>query len=474
MKKITKVLLIAVCVLTANSFMANAEKIIRYVKQDATGNGTSWENASGDLQAMVDEVEANADKGEVRVAAGTYYGGFFMKDGVNVYGAYSAIDNGVRDLKNNKTYLDGEKKSRVLFQNQDVLFEYTTTWDGFYIQNGNDLGAGAFISYRSILSNCVIRNNTTEGKAWQKGGGVAMKKCQAAGAPAIAGCLYNCVIINNHAGEEGGGIFIENNSVGDVINCVIANNTSDSSCGGLFLGDWNGWSCIQNNIIIGNEGGISQLYQKQGPLLATFNNLIQEENAEAIKGYDPTAKDDYLTNYFKDNLISATYSVDDIFVQPTSFAGVELLEGDWDEISNSDWSLKEGSVCINAGTDRNIPVRINGANPNTQPYSNVFITDICGNKRINETAPDMGAYEYGSTSIGLKNVATLDIKISLINNVLHLEGIQSTDKVVVVNSLGVIICNKINAECDIVIPSSGVYIVRIERGNECVVSKILK
>ena len=209
MKKITKVLLIAICILTVNYFTADAEQIIRYVKQDATGNGTSWENASGDLQAMVDEVEANADKGEVRVAAGTYYGGFLMKDGVNVYGGYSAVDNGIRDLKNNKTYLDGEKKSRVLFQNQDILFQYTTTWDGFYIQNGNDLGAGAFISYRSVLSNCVIRNNTTEGKAWQKGGGVAMKKCQAAGAPGIAGCLYNCVIINNHAGDEGGGIFIE-------------------------------------------------------------------------------------------------------------------------------------------------------------------------------------------------------------------------------------------------------------------------
>ena len=79
MKKITKVLLVAVCILTVNSFTVDAEQIIRYVKQDATGNGTSWENASGDLQAMVDEVEANADKGEVRVAAGTYYGGFLKK-----------------------------------------------------------------------------------------------------------------------------------------------------------------------------------------------------------------------------------------------------------------------------------------------------------------------------------------------------------------------------------------------------------
>ena len=111
MKKITKVLLVAICILTVNSFTVDAEQIIRYVKQDATGNGTSWENASGDLQAMVDEVEANADKGEVRVAAGTYYGGFLMKDGVNVYGAYSAVDNGIRDLK----LIWMERKNHVSF-----------------------------------------------------------------------------------------------------------------------------------------------------------------------------------------------------------------------------------------------------------------------------------------------------------------------------------------------------------------------
>lgn len=472
MKKITKMLLVAMCGIATNSLTLHAEKVIRYVKQDATGSGASWADASGDLQAMVDLVEGNADKGEVRVAAGTYHGGFLMKDGVNVYGAYSMDGNDVRDLKNNKTYLDGKKEMRVLFQSQDVSFAHTTTWDGFYIQNGNDLGAGAFISYRAVLSNCVIRNNTTAGKAWQKGGGVVMKKCQAQGAPSMAGSLYNCIIINNHAGDEGGGIFIENNSVGDVINCIVANNTSDSSCAGIFLGDWNGWGCIQNNIIIGNEGALPQLYQKQGPLLAVFNNLIQEENAEAIKGYDPTSKPNYPLGFFENNLFSTSYSADDIFVKPTSFAGVDMLDTDWDEIVASDWSLEEGSVCIDAGTNRNIPVRVNGANPNTQPYSNVFVTDIAGNNRINGTAPDMGAYEYGTVS-GVKEIAALDIRIIVANEVLRFEGLLDTDNVTIVNSTGMLICNQNKVEKEITLPD-GFYIVKIERGSEQIVTKILK
>lgn len=472
MKKITKMLLVAVCGIATNSLTIHAEKVIRYVKQDAIGSGTSWADASGDLQAMVNQVEGNVDKGEVRVAAGTYYGGFLMKDGVNVYGAYSADGSNTRDLKNNKTYLDGKKEMRVLFQDQNVLFLNTTTWDGFYIQNGNDLGAGAFISYRAVLSNCVIRNNTTVGKAWQKGGGVAMKKSQAVGAPNMAGSLYNCVIINNHAGDEGGGVFFENNSIGDVINCVVANNTSDSSCAGIFLGDWNGWSCIQNNIIVGNEGAVSQLYQKQGPLLAVFNNLIQEENAEAIKGYDPTSKPNYPLGFFENNLFSANYSADVVFVKPTSFAGVDMLDTDWDEIIESDWSLKEGSACIDAGSNRNIPVRVNGANPNTQPYSNVFVTDVAGNNRINGTAPDMGAYEYGTTS-GVKEITALDIRITVTNEALRFEGLQDMDKVTIVSGTGILICNQNKVEKEITLPD-GFYIVKVERVGESFVTKILK
>lgn len=49
-----------------------AEPIVRYVAVGGTGDGTSWENASASLPAMYAEVGANADGGEVRMAAGVY------------------------------------------------------------------------------------------------------------------------------------------------------------------------------------------------------------------------------------------------------------------------------------------------------------------------------------------------------------------------------------------------------------------
>ena len=74
---------------------------IRYVKEDGTGDGTSWDNASGDLQRMIDELAAAGTPGEVWVPrhvraavagiSGTAYSAsFLMRDGISVYGALPA------------------------------------------------------------------------------------------------------------------------------------------------------------------------------------------------------------------------------------------------------------------------------------------------------------------------------------------------------------------------------------------------
>ena len=74
---------------------------IRYVKVGGTGDGSSWDKASGDLQKMIDELATIDAPGEVWVAAGTYRpttqiiegvqyaASFRMRDGIDVYGGFN-------------------------------------------------------------------------------------------------------------------------------------------------------------------------------------------------------------------------------------------------------------------------------------------------------------------------------------------------------------------------------------------------
>ncbi|TZF82310.1 hypothetical protein FW774_16635 [Pedobacter sp. BS3] len=65
-----KTVLLALALIAMQGLMAQT---IRYVKETGSGDGSSWNNASNDLQAMIDAVSADPNGGEVWVAQGTYY-----------------------------------------------------------------------------------------------------------------------------------------------------------------------------------------------------------------------------------------------------------------------------------------------------------------------------------------------------------------------------------------------------------------
>lgn len=81
---------------------------IRYVKpqKEGTGNGSSWENATDDIQWAINDLaeKAPGEKGEVWVAAGTYVVkdrilndasapvSLLMKNGISVYGAFKGTE----------------------------------------------------------------------------------------------------------------------------------------------------------------------------------------------------------------------------------------------------------------------------------------------------------------------------------------------------------------------------------------------
>ena len=251
---------------------------IRYVKQGGTGNGTSWENASGDLQRMIDELADNNPQGlpgEVWVAAGTYEpqsqliqgssysASFRMRDGISVYGGFDAVspelsktdrktkEGGmpwefqnqtvlmaayyVRNESNpsftgNKWTLTSDSRHVVWFApmpGEDTFIQPTyldgVTITGGYAQGGTgvddfktDRGAGVYMDGRNTyLTNSIVKENYATGN----GGGVYLKD----------GRVQSTLIYNNNADQNGGAVYVDDQGL--VHRSMLTNNSARNGAG---------------------------------------------------------------------------------------------------------------------------------------------------------------------------------------------------------------------------------------------------
>lgn len=255
---------------------------IRYVKEGGTGDGTSWENASGDLQRMIDELAAAGTPGEVWVAEGTYVpqsqvisgtaysASFLMRDGISVYGGFegnetSKLDRAkVNDGKPwqyaHRTILQGtyydpaqltwntdrwtltaDSRHVVWFAplpaEQKSGFSRITTLSGVTLRGGyaqggagqteflTDRGAGVYMAANAYLRECVVMENMATGP----GGGVYLQQ---------GGRVMNCLIYNNEA-AQGGGVYMEN--AGLVLASMVSNNSAADG-GGVYMAHTGAWT----------------------------------------------------------------------------------------------------------------------------------------------------------------------------------------------------------------------------------------
>ncbi len=240
-------LLLFICNLMTISAIAQ----IRYVKPGGTGNGSSWANASGSIQDMIDYTFSG---GQVWIAAGAYNLSVTLqiKDGVNVYGGFlgnetSIADRQKSDLDDNgtiepweftyATVLNGQNAVQVL--NQAADFSMETVWDGVTITNGkaSGNGGGACIRANCILINSIISNNAIIN---YNGGGI----CN------LGGTVSSCIVRNNTASYYGGGGGMYNS--GTVSNCIIRNNTASNSGGGIYNSGTIRNCTVSNNTVTGS------------------------------------------------------------------------------------------------------------------------------------------------------------------------------------------------------------------------------
>lgn len=246
---------------------------IRYVKPTATGtgDGSSWDNASGDLQKMIDDLADNnvsQQAGEVWVAAGTYKpqsqlisgmnysASFRMRDGISVYGGFAGGETSKQERAkgvmpwdftnvtvleaayyesklawtNSKWTVGSDSRHVVWFAPMSGESDFTriTTLDGVTVQGGyaqgntglddfkTDCGGGVYMDgANTYLTNCIVKENY----AMADGGGVYLKN----------GRIETSLIYNNNADANGGAVYVDNRGL--VLRSMLSNNSALNGAG---------------------------------------------------------------------------------------------------------------------------------------------------------------------------------------------------------------------------------------------------
>jgi hypothetical protein len=261
MKKIMFVLAMCAAVISVSA------QDVRYVTESGAGNknGSSWGDASADIQLMIDELE-QVGGGQVWVAEGTYYpiyhyGGtenlepiippppgtdpqyeeipfpfapdkevsFVLKYNVEVYGGFNGSESELqeRDWKQYVTILDGYSQVyHVVISVGDVG---SACLDGFHITGGNAftmqfLPLGGELYYTNFGTHNLWGTNLMLNN--ENGGGIYLL----VSSPRLA----NLDIYFNQAGNYGGGIAMRESS-SELSNIRIHKNISGRHGGGMFI-----------------------------------------------------------------------------------------------------------------------------------------------------------------------------------------------------------------------------------------------
>jgi len=274
---------------------------IRFVDDDAApgGNGLSWATAYDDLQSALDEAAAaNSNITEIWVADGTYRPSqqtdsgdprsatFQLVNNMRIFGGFAGNEKpGIFDLDDrsfsiNQTILSGDLNSddNTGGNNSENTYhvitasdtDTTTVLDGFVITAGNAdglgphaLGGGIYsVNGHYTLSKCTIIGNFAS-----DGAGIYNMISNPT--------LYSCVLKQNQALNNGGGIYNLNQSGPELINCTLVDN--HAAVGGGIANCTSSTPVLINSILWSNSdsGGWDESAQINGGSPTVSYSCIQ-------------------------------------------------------------------------------------------------------------------------------------------------------------------------------------------------------
>jgi hypothetical protein len=414
------------------------------------GNGRSWQTATGDLQAVMDDPDA--DTFEIWMTGGTYYPdwtaaiasgqpyigvnprnsqtwSFRPRDGVTVYGGFAGTETarGGRDsgkiAGSNETVLSGGNNGKA-----GPLYHRPMTVEGVNDAKINDLtlayGAEGGLTITSsdnlTLTNVTIRNNVKTSEISRYGGGVLVGNSNI-GQIVFDGCtirnnlgrtagglmfsindgtgtveLRNCTIMDNYAFDNGGGICFSvqaaHNSLPTLIirQSRIVNNIANGTGGGVFIfATYNAKVTMDHVEISGNWGNVGG-----GIAYSLVNPDTVLEHCTITGNYSPTASYGGIVRSSGSGTIAVRNSV--IWGNGTSAtqnsAGPTFTNS---LIQNAEASI--GTNCLDGTDPQNDPLFAGLLDYTAAPTAN-------GNYRLREGSPLIGAAS-DSGNIGAYNSA---------------------------------------------------------------------
>ena len=378
-----------------------------------------------ELQAAIN---AASSGDTLKVQAGTYYGNFTMKEGVNVIGGWNAD---FTDTTSYATILDANANGRVV--NQPAAFDVLTVWENLTVQNGklsvalSDAGGSgvALMAYGQV-KHCLIQNNTfdyTSGNCI--GGGVFNNAVGACTEPLVVDCwirnnsgthgggarvagiilntviehnsttnnaaggvqlhyggaMYNCIVRYNVSGGDMGGVRLTGTKACTVANCLIYGNEATKTIGGLSVET--GVHYMYNNTIVCNKQKYTNNPNRAGVRLnvnsdavfannIVWGNMVNDDVQADQMEIHATYASDRAAAYFRNNaVVHPIVGTNTIVLDATNPGFVDASAGNF--------RLVYGSGLINAGED---DTQLTGA------------VDLDSNIRKAGPAVDMGAYEF--------------------------------------------------------------------------------
>jgi len=318
--------------------------------------------------------------------------------------------------------------------------------------------------------NCIFSHNDATGD--NDGMGGAVYTLNSGSATQTITKFIDCLFEYNHAYGEGGAIKFTNDGKTEITRCRFISNSANYGGGAILYYtalDVHLTQCLFYNNATQNSGGgaIKTLNPQNG---LTISNCTFVENTAYGAGEGGAADFDYadveiINSIFYNNnqtygkdisvgqntTVNITYSDVDMPDFATGNNNLSNLNPQFVNPANGDFHLQASSPCIDAGVDIGLP--------------------------YNGTAPDLGCFEYGTSTVNDYHTIEAVIYPNPAQNQIFIKQPEAQETIIqLIDQAGRILLTKTSKQKMSVLNikqfNKGIYLVLIKQGNKQLLQKI--